>query len=151
MKVFDPTRKEYNARTRNGECPFCDQEVLKKQNCTKFFFKYWLVLVNKYPYMDGNVMLVTKKHHEVFETLSKDEWEEFYTALIEIKSTLSVMFETESFNIGLNLGEDSGRSLPHLHWQIIPRKRKNHSVVSVLADIQVITLSPEELKSDLSI
>lgn len=150
MKVFDPTRKEYNTRPINDDCPLCNQEILEKQNCTKFCFKYWLVLVNKHPYMDGNVMLVTKNHHEVFETLSADEWEEFAKALIEVKAALSEMFETESFNIGLNMGEDSGRSLSHLHWQIIPRKRKNHSVVSVLADIQVITLSSRELKEKLS-
>jgi len=151
MRVFEKTRGDYYKTTKtNKGCPFCSKETINKQNCTIFSFEHWYVLVNKHPYMDGNVMLVTKKHHENLDTLTMDEWSEFSKAVIEVQATLQKMFKTKSFNIGINIGEDSGGSVLHVHWQIIPRRKKNHSVVSTLADIQVITLSFDELKIKLS-
>ncbi len=152
MKIYDPTRAKYNSRERKAKktCFFCDEEVVKSQECTKFRFKYWNVLVNKHPYLDGNVMLVPKRHSTTTEKISKDEWEEFPRVLNEVQKILGKMFCTKSFNVGINLGKDSGRSVPHLHWQVIPRRRKNYTVTSVLADIQVITMSAEELRKKLS-
>jgi diadenosine tetraphosphate (Ap4A) HIT family hydrolase len=46
----------------------------------------------------------------------------------------------------LNEGKASGRSVSHLHWQIIPRWFKNPNAVGVFADIHVVTMSPFELK-----
>jgi len=151
VKVFDPTRDSYNkSHTKETDCYFCNEEVIQNQECTQFVFEYWMVLVNKHPYMTGNVMLIPKSHVVSNSDLTEAEWSEFPKVLKEVETVLTKMFETESFNIGLNVGEESGRSVEHLHWQIIPRKRSNHTVVGVLADIQVITLSPDELKKRLS-
>lgn len=151
MKVLFPKRAEYTKTlSKHTDCFFCDPNVLKKQECTHFSFAHWRVLVNKYPYMDGNVMVVPKAHKISLDELSQKEWVEFPQALLETQKALEEMFTTSSFNIGINLGKESGQSVSHLHWQVIPRKKKNHTVVGVLADIQVITLSPEELKKKLS-
>jgi len=150
VKVYDPTRAEYHKRDLNASCPFCNPKVIEDQNCTKFSFEHWYVLTNKHPYMDGNVMLVPKQHHEDLDTLSEVEWIEFSKAVLEIQKVLSVMFNTESFNIGINIGKDSGRSLPHLHWQIIPRSTRRQTVLDVLGDLHVITVSSQELKERLS-
>lgn len=132
MHVFEPSRSNYRKKItdKKDSCLFCSKKIIKEQNCTKFSFKYWWVLANKHPYMNGNVMLVPKKHHETLETINQDEWGEFSEALLEVKKVLQKMFKTESFNIGINIGEESGASIAHLHWQIIPRKRKNYTVVS---------------------
>ncbi len=100
--------------------------------------------------MDGNVMIVSKQHRISLSELSLKEWEEFPKVLLSVKEILAKKFSTESFNIGINIGEESGRSIEHIHWQVIPRKKKSHTVVSVLADIQVITVSPKELQEMLS-
>jgi len=100
--------------------------------------------------MDGNVMLVPKRHIEKIEEMLPEEWKEFSEALLRVKKVLEKKFETPSFNIGINIGNESGRSVAHLHWQIIPRKKKNHTVVGVLADIHVVETSPQELKKMLS-
>lgn len=150
MHILDTTREAYNNRNPFDGCFFCTHEIIEHQECTKFQFEYWMVLVNKHPYMNGNVMLVLKRHVINTEELTSEEWGEFGTALVEVQSVLGKMFNTDSFNVGINLGPDSGQSVSHLHWQIIPRKRKNHTVVGVLADIHVVTLSPDKLKEQLS-
>ena len=151
MQIYSPERKSYNKRRKIKKiCYFCDKKIIREQECSRFSFEHWYVLTNKYPYMEGNVMLVPKGHKEMLENISDKAWEEFPKALLEIKNVLGKLFSTESFNIGINIGEESGRSVKHLHWQIIPRKEKNHTVVGLLADIHVITVSPEELKKKLS-
>jgi ATP adenylyltransferase len=151
MQIYAPERKMYNKEVKlKKACYFCDKKVIREQICSRFSFEYWNVLTNKYPYMDGNVMLIPKNHLERLEDISEDIWKEFPVALLEVQKVLGKIFTTESFNIGINIGKESGRSVEHLHWQIIPRKEKNHTVVGVLADIHVITLSPEDLKKKLS-
>lgn len=152
VNIYDPRRATYAKELQEKkDCYFCDQNVIDAQECTAFVYEGWMVLTNKYPYMDGNVMIVPRRHLENLGDISEREWEEFPHVLTSVQSRLFDMFETESMNIGINIGEESGRSVAHLHWQVIPRKRKNHTVVGMLADIQVITLSPEELKKRLSL
>jgi len=151
MKTLFPGRADYNkSLSKYKKCFFCDASVIKNQECTAFQFHHWIVLVNKNPYMDGNVMLIPKEHKTRLAQLSSTEWEEFPQALLDIQKMLTKLFKTHSFNIGINIGKQSGQSVAHLHWQIIPRKRKNHTVIGVLADIQTITLPPKELKETLS-
>lgn len=152
MKVYNPKRAEYgDLLARSKGCFFCDPSVLRDQICTIFTFKYWNVLVNKYPYLDGNVMLVSKRHVVALEQLTRKEWEEFTTTLLEVKRVSGEVFGSDSFNVGINIGPDSGASVEHLHWQVIPRPRKkNLTVVGMLADIHVISMSADDLKRKLS-
>ena len=96
--------------------------------------------------MDGNVMLVPARHIEKIEDLNKEEWVEFGLILTKIQEILSEIFKVESFNIGLNVGPESGASIPHLHWQIIPRKFKNMTVMNTFADLYLVVITPEETK-----
>jgi diadenosine tetraphosphate (Ap4A) HIT family hydrolase len=151
MRVIQTTRANYakDQKEKKG-CFFCDEAIIKAQECTIFNYTHWYVLVNIHPYLNGNVMLLPKKHKVKLAALQPEEWSEFAQALVEVQKVLGDMFTTTSFNIGLNEGKHSGRSVSHLHWQIIPRHKKNLTVVGVLADIYVITMSSQELKKKLS-
>lgn len=151
MKIYQPKKRDYRkVLLQKKKCFFCDEKIIRDQECTLFSFVHWMVLVNKYPYMDGNVMIVPKEHKISLSELSSEEWDELPKALLSVKKVLAKKFSTNSFNVGINIGEESGRSVEHIHWQIIPRKKKNYTVVGVLADIQVITISPKELQEMLS-
>lgn len=95
-------------------------------------------------------MLVPKQHRTKLAALTQAEWEEFSKLIVDVQRELGELFQTSSFNIGINEGKDSGRSVKHLHWQVLPRHQKNHTVVGVMADIEVITMPPLELKKLLS-
>lgn len=102
--------------------------------------------MNKFPYMDGNVMLVPIRHIGRNEDVSKKEWEEFGAMLSRVQKVLGDIFQTDSFNVGLNVGSESGASIEHLHWQIIPRKFKNITVMNTFADLYIVATTPEETK-----
>lgn len=149
QRVYDLKRSAYRKTLNkvNSSCVFCDANIIKTQSCSKLEGKYWRVFVNKYPYMDGNLMIVPKRHLESIEDLNKDEKEDFFEVLNYTKKILGKIFKTKSFNVSLNLGENSGGSIRHLHWQIIPRSRKeNPNSINIFSDIYIITISPMDLK-----
>lgn len=96
--------------------------------------------------MDGNVMIVPRRHVEKVGDLSEDEWREFGTVLTKTQKILGEIFKVNSFNVGLNVGPESGASIPHLHWQVIPRKFKNITVLNTFANLYIVAVTPEETK-----
>lgn len=148
MRTFDPNRKAYIKRiSKQNHCEFCNTEVLLAQECISLRTEHWKVIVAIYPYLDGNVMIIPKRHVSDTVELTESEWADFRHALDGAKRRLGEIFSAESFNIGLNLGEYSGRSIDHIHWQIIPRpKLRNTNSLEIFSELQVITVSPQELR-----
>lgn len=145
MRILDPNRSKYKRKFKDeGKCVFCQKkEVLI---CKGLKSKYWNVVVNRFPYMDGNVMVVPKRHLEKIEDLDKKEWQEFGVVLVKSQKVLGKIFNTTSFNVALNVGPESGASISHLHWQVIPRKFKNITVMNTFADLYIVAVTPEETK-----
>lgn len=114
--------------------------------CKGLAGKHWKVLVNRFPYMDGNVMIVSSRHLEKVEDIKSEEWQEFGLVLQKTQQILGKIFKTESFNVALNVGLESGASIPHIHWQVVPRKFKNITAMNTFADLYVVAMTPEETK-----
>ncbi len=147
MRILDPNRTQYTRSFRDknrGACIFCKRdetiEIHSLEN------KYWRIIANRFPYMDGNVMLIPNRHIETLEEITAIEWRHFSQLLVKTKKILEKVFKTESFNIGMNLGPESGASIAHIHWQIIPRTFKNITVMNTLADLYIVSISPEETR-----
>ncbi len=144
MRILDKNRGKYKRTFGTPGCVFCDGDP--EMELPKLSGERWLVRVNRYPYMDGNVMIIPRRHVENTADLTAEEWQEFGQALARTQSALEKAFGCRSFNIGMNLGPDSGASIPHLHWQVIPRKVKNMTVANVFGDLYVVGTTPEEAK-----
>ena len=105
-----------------------------------------LVVLNRFPYNNGHLLVAPNAHAANLEDLSEDELLECQTVLrkmvVALKSTLS----PQGFNIGLNLGQVAGAGLPgHLHWHIVPRWSGDTNFMSVVDDVTVIPQSLEAL------
>ncbi len=145
MRILDTNRKKYRRIfTNSKECVFCKKK--ETLECLGLAGQYWRVFVNQFPYMDGNVMIVPTVHREKIEEITKEEWQDFGSVLTKTQTILGKIFKTRSFNVGLNIGSESGASIPHLHWQIIPRKFKNVTVMNTFADLYIVAMSPKEMK-----
>jgi ATP adenylyltransferase len=145
MRILDKNRASYKKKFADkDQCVFCcDVETLE---CEGLRGQFWKVIVNRFPYMDGNVMIVPIRHIEKIADIDLEEWQEFQQVLVRTQKILGSIFETNSFNIGMNMGEQSGASIAHLHWQIVPRKFKNITVLNTFADLYVVAVTPEETK-----
>lgn len=148
MRTLDPYRKNYIKRIASQEhCEFCAEEVIQNQECKTLRTEYWRVIVALYPYLDGNVMIIPRRHITDTSELTENEWQDFHSALEGAKKRLGEIFSATSFNIGLNLGEYSGRSISHIHWQLIPRARvRNTNALEIFSELQVISTSPQDLQ-----
>jgi ATP adenylyltransferase len=90
MKVYEPLRAEYRRnRGKNKICQFCDFKIIKTQECETLSGKYWMVFVNLYPYMDGNLMIIPKRHVKDTNDLDSKEKSEFFDILKKVKIRLS--------------------------------------------------------------
>ncbi|MBD3281388.1 HIT domain-containing protein, partial [Candidatus Uhrbacteria bacterium] len=98
------------------------------------------------PYMDGNLMIIPKRHATHIDKLNKFEWEEFGRVLTATQNLLTELFQTKSFNVNLQIGPNSGSSIKHIHWMIIPRpKKQTVSGWNVFNNFYFVTLSYKDL------
>lgn len=151
MRVFEPNRAVYSKRkTKKSFCDFCDPTTLNDQEIKPLRTNHWRVLACKYPYMDGNLMMIPKRHVDHDDRLSREEWNEFPLVLLATQRALTKLFKTRSFNITLQVGPNSGGTIKHLHWMIIPRPKKaNLSAWNLVHDFYFVTIGYKELKQKL--
>ena len=80
------------------------------------------------------------------DKLNADEWAEYPGVLIAVQNLLTDLFKTKSFNLMLQLGPNSGSSISHMHWMIIPRpKKQSLTGWNVLQNFYFVTMSYKDL------
>ena len=127
-------------------CVFCHAQKGSPnlENLVLFHGKYSFVIMNKYPYANGHLMVVPKRHLADYSRLEAKEHAEMGALLAKSVKILKKVFKAEGFNIGMNLGEVGGAGIKdHLHYHIVPRWVGDHNFMPVLADVRVM---PEHLE-----
>jgi ATP adenylyltransferase len=101
-----------------------------------------LVVLNRFPYNSGHLLVAPMRHSATFDELSDDELCACARQIKNMTRALSRVMSPQGFNIGLNLGKVAGAGLPgHLHWHIVPRWNGDTNFMPVLADVNVIPQS----------
>lgn len=100
------------------------------------------VVLNRYPYNNGHLLIAPKAHKGRLDELTPDESRDLQEALTRMVGVIEGAMKPDGFNIGLNLGKVAGAGLPgHLHWHIVPRWNGDTNFMTVLADARVISQS----------
>jgi ATP adenylyltransferase len=100
------------------------------------------VLLNKFPYNNGHLLVAPKAHRGRLDELTAEESQDLQRALARMVATLERTMRPDGFNVGLNLGKVAGAGLPgHLHWHVVPRWNGDTNFMPVLADVRVIAQS----------
>lgn len=104
------------------------------------------IVLNRYPYNNGHLLIAPKAHKPTLEELTQEEMLDLQEAIRLSLRVLSETMHPEGFNVGLNLGKAAGAGLPgHLHWHVVPRWNGDTNFMPVLADVRVIVQSLEAL------
>lgn len=147
MPVLNKKKAKYFRRIKHQSgCEFCNSQVIKKQECRSLSGEHWWVLVCLYPYQDGNLMIIPKRHLTRINQISNSEWIELQRVIVNTQKKLTDLFKACDFNIALNIGRRAGNSIGHLHWQIIPRSKAIPNAEKIFADLEIITVDPYDLK-----
>jgi Diadenosine tetraphosphate (Ap4A) hydrolase and other HIT family hydrolases len=131
---------------RSQRCIFCDMISEDKSQDEKNLIVYRgnkiFIVMNKYPYNNGHIMLVPYRHITKFSELNNDEIIEVLDLLKKLENCYQRTMSPNGFNLGVNLGIDAGAGYEHLHFHLVPRWRGDTNFMPVIADTKVI---PESL------
>lgn len=98
-----------------------------------------VVLLNRFPYANGHLLVAPRRHVAEITDLSSEEQAALMAMLGFSSEVLRRRFHAEGINIGLNLGRCAGAGISdHLHFQVVPRWPGDHNFMTVLADIRTI-------------
>ncbi len=144
-QLFSPWRSQYISsfkEERTGDCVFCkawnsDQD---EANLVVYRGKESFVLMNRFPYNSGHLMVLPIRHTSNFASLTKLETLEMMSLLTVSERVLSELLSAHGFNIGMNLGRPAGAGIDsHLHWHIVPRWNGDTNFMPILADVKVVS------------
>ncbi len=117
-----------------------------RQNLVAHRSEYSLVVLNRFPYNNGHLLVAPLLHKARLVDLTPGEAADVHTMITDFVDRLERRMSAEGFNIGLNLGLAAGAGLPgHLHWHIVPRWSGDTNFMSVLAGVEVIPQSLDAL------
>ncbi len=97
------------------------------------------LVMNRFPYTNGHLMVVPRRHTADFASLGEAETRDVMALLQRGTRALERAFRTHGFNVGMNLGRVAGAGIDeHLHFHIVPRWHGDTNFMPVLADVNVV-------------
>ncbi len=146
MKVlWAPWRMEYIVNhEKDSDCIFCPSSRNEiKDRHILYWGEHTLVMMNKYPYNNGHLLVAPVRHVPDLEPLTHRELSSLLAMVRRSVANLKQVINPEGFNVGLNLGKVAGAGVAdHLHFHIVPRWNGDTNFMSVVGDLRVI---PEHL------
>ncbi len=127
-------------------CVFCDAAAAadSPENLVVHRGALAYVILNRYPYTSGHVMIVPFEHKPDIEQLDTATRAEMMELTSRATSVLRSIYNTQAFNIGMNIGEAAGAGVKeHVHIHVVPRWIGDTNFMSSLAETRVL---PERLE-----
>jgi ATP adenylyltransferase len=144
-RLWAPWRLEYvqHAGELDG-CIFCRAvDGDDEEHLVVYRGKRGFVLLNKFPYASGHLLVAPVRHGLNFPDLDDDEALEIHRLAAQGMEALRAVFRPEGFNLGWNVGRVAGAGIPeHGHLHVVPRWNGDTNFMPVLGDVKVI---PEHL------
>jgi ATP adenylyltransferase len=101
------------------------------------------VILNKFPYNAGHLMVVPQRHAATLALLTRDELNEMALLTQLSERVLTEVFNPQGINVGMNLGRPAGAGIvDHLHIHLVPRWNGDTNFMTVVGEVRVL---PEEL------
>ncbi len=150
--LWAPWRMTYilgeDEAARNQSCIFCvdeDKAVPDKSRLILHVGRLSMVMMNRYPYNNGHLLVAPRRH---VPDLSHLTTEEMANLMETLRGTIEIMkkdFNPDGFNVGLNMGRVAGAGVEdHMHFHIVPRWNGDTNFMTVFADVRVV---PEHLEA----
>jgi ATP adenylyltransferase len=125
--LWAPWRLEFITRPKPDGCIFCLYPVAEdhdRENLVLARSKSSFVMLNRFPYNNGHVMVIPRKHTGDLSQLTGDELIDLHGLLGRTVEVLSRGYQPDGFNVGMNLGKVAGAGIAdHLHYHIVPVDR----------------------------
>jgi ATP adenylyltransferase len=140
--LWAPWRIKYILGKKSNTCIFCIQKSrnYKKAHLILHESSHSIVIINKYPYSPGHLMVSPKRHIKDFEGLIKDELSDLIEQVRKSTAALKHALNPHGFNIGANLGKVAGAGIEdHLHIHVVPRWNGDTNFMPVIGKSLIIS------------
>jgi len=137
--MWAPWRMEYILGKKDEGCIFC-KALSDRGDLTLYRGEVTMVVMNKYPYINGHLLVAPTRHLSTLEELNRDEMGDLLETVEKSVRILKEVMKPDGFNVGLNLGKIAGAGVEeHLHFHIVPRWFGDTNALTVFADVRVIS------------
>lgn len=144
--LWAPWRIEFIRSGKDKNCFLCGKKDCFKspeEELVVFRGEYNFVIMNRYPYNSGHLMVAPYRHVADISKLETEERHELIDLTVISKDVMSRTMKPDGFNAGLNLGAAAGAGIEdHIHFHIVPRWLGDTNFMTVLGDIRIV---PEAL------
>lgn len=128
-----------------------EREHRDEENLILWRGEHVFVIMNKFPYNNGHLLIVPYRQIADYEDLSEEEQMEVARVAGYCIRWLRSALEPDGFNLGMNLGEAGGAGIPnHLHMHVVPRWRGDTNFMPTVGDVKVVPEAMRETYRKLS-
>ena len=143
--LWSPWRLDYVTGSKaDVGCVFCTEQTLaESESLIVYSGAQCFVILNRYPYNPGHLMVLPNRHIPALADLSNEELHELADLTRLAEAALVAAYRPQGINVGINLGLSAGAGIrEHLHVHLVPRWTGDTNFISVVGDTRVL---PEDL------
>jgi ATP adenylyltransferase len=145
-RLWSPWRLAYVTGAAGADTPaciFCEAAGAGRDELVLVRTKLAYVILNRYPYNNGHLMVAPRRHVATLATSTPDELADLMRLTRHAEMALTEAYTPQGINVGINLGRPAGAGIvDHLHVHLVPRWNGDTSFISVIGNTRVL---PEEL------
>lgn len=144
-QIWAPWRMVYIGGDHGDKCIFCEKAGSDQDEANLVLLRgeKTFVIMNLYPYNNGHLLVVPKRHVGEIEDLTDEEMMELFKMTQKMVRVLRA-FKPQGFNVGVNIGRVAGAGVPgHFHIHVVPRWSGDTNFMPVFGDVRVISESLE--------
>ena len=142
--IWAPWRIDYILAEKDQGCVFC-RALSDDNNLTLYHGHLVMVMMNKFPYINGHLLVAPVRHLSCLDQLTPREMGELLAGVERSVAIIKDVMKPDGLNVGLNLGRVAGAGIEeHLHFHVVPRWFGDTNALTVFADVRVI---PEHLQA----
>ena len=142
-QLWAPWRSAYirSARRETARCIFCFGKLntlARRRRLVLYDGSDAVVMLNRYPYNNGHLLIAPRRHTADFEQLRPAESAALFTLQTASVRIMKRALAPHGFNLGVNLGRVAGAGIAdHLHWHVVPRWNGDTNFMPVLSQTRV--------------
>ena len=152
-RLWAPWRLEYiQSAAEQPGCVFCRAAAMEdEEELVVHRGEQALVLLNRFPYASGHLLVAPYRHAADFGSLSDEEALELHRLAERGMAALAETFAPQGYNAGWNLGRVAGAGVvDHVHLHVVPRWAGDTNFMPVLADVKVLPEHIAETRAKLA-
>jgi ATP adenylyltransferase len=147
-RLWTPWRYAYLTKSGRVEpCIFCTKAAEKEdaENLIVHRGKLNFVILNRYPYNSGHLMVAPYAHVPTLEAAPVDALGEMMRLVRQAQIILGLTYQPDGFNMGMNIGASAGAGVAgHIHMHVVPRWNGDANFMSTIGETRIL---PEELST----